>query len=84
MELNNIIFSFLLLFLGYFFSKYFLLILKESKSNLLFDNQFKKPQAFHEDSTYRLGGTIIFSSLVLVAASPSYCLAFDWYSFIIS
>jgi len=66
MELNNIIFSFLLLFLGYFFSKYFLLILKESKSNLLFDNQFKKPQAFHEDSTYRLGGVIIFSLLILV------------------
>ena len=66
MELNNIIFSFLLLFFSYFFNKYFLLILKKSKFNLLFDNQFNKPQAFHENPTYRLGGITIFSSLILV------------------
>ena len=66
MELNNIIFSFLLLFFTYFFNKYFLLILKKSKFNLLFDNQFNKPQAFHENPTYRLGGVTIFSSLILV------------------
>ena len=66
MELNNIIFSFLLLFFSYFFNKYFLLILKKSKFNLLFDNQFNKPQAFHENPTYRLGGVTIFSSLILV------------------
>ena len=66
MELNNIIFSFLLLFFTYFFNKYFLLILKKSKFNLLFDNQFNKPQAFHENPTYRLGGVTIFTSLILV------------------
>jgi len=66
MELNNIIFSLFLIFFGYFFSKYLLLIFKKSKSNLLAENQFHKPQAFHENSTYRLGGTIIFSLLVLV------------------
>ena len=66
MELNNIIFSFLLLFVGYFLIKYFLLILKKSKSNLLADDQFDKPQAFHENSTYRLGGITIFSLLILV------------------
>ena len=65
MELNNIIFSLFLIFFGYFFSKYLLLIFKKSKSNLLTDNQFKKIQAFHENSTYRLGGVIIFSLLVL-------------------
>ena len=66
MELNNIIFSLFLIFFGYFFSKYLLLIFKKSKSNLLTDNQFKKIQAFHENSTYRLGGVIIFFLLVLV------------------
>ena len=66
MELNNIIFSFLLLFFSYFFNKYFLLILKKSKFNLLFDNQLNKPQSFHENPTYRLGGVTIFSSLILV------------------
>ena len=66
MELNNIIFSLFLIFFGYFFSKYLLLIFKKSKTNLLIDNQFQKIQAFHENSTYRLVGVIIFSLLVLV------------------
>jgi len=66
MELNNIIFSLFLIFFSYFFSKYLLSIFKKSKTNLLADNQFQKPQAFHENSIYRLGGIIIFSLLVLV------------------
>ena len=33
---------------------------------MLTDDQFQNIQAFHEDSTYRLGGIIIFSLLVLV------------------
>ena len=66
MELNNIIFSLFLIFFGYFFGKYLLSIFKKLKSNLLTDDQFQKIQAFHEDSTYRLGGIIIFSLLVLV------------------
>ena len=66
MELNNIIFSLFLIFFGYFFSKYLLLTFKKSKTNLLADNQFQKIQAFHENSTYRVGGLIIFSLLVLV------------------
>ena len=66
MELNNIIFTLFIIFFGYFFSKYLLLIFKKSKTNLLADNQFQKPQAFHENSTYRLGGIIIFSLLILV------------------
>ncbi|MDP6440905.1 MAG: glycosyltransferase [Pelagibacteraceae bacterium] len=60
MELNNIIFSLLLLLFGLFINKYFLSLLSKTKSRLLIDNQFSKPQAFHEYSTYRLGGTIFF------------------------
>ena len=66
MELNNIIFSLFLIFFGYFFSKYLLLTFKKSKTNLLADDQFQKIQAFHENSTYRVGGVIIFSLLILV------------------
>ncbi len=66
MDLNNTIFSFLLLFLAYFSKKYFLLILKKNNSNLLIDSEFKKPQAFHESDTFRLGGLIFFTLLSLV------------------
>jgi UDP-N-acetylmuramyl pentapeptide phosphotransferase/UDP-N-acetylglucosamine-1-phosphate transferase len=66
MELNNIIFSILLLFVGFFINKYFLSLLIKTKSSLLIDNQFTKPQAFHEHSTYRLGGTTFFLLLIIV------------------
>ena len=66
MVLNNIIFSLLLLLFGYYYSKYFLIFLKKTKFDLLSDNQFSKPQAFHENPTNRLGGTIIYSLLILV------------------
>jgi len=66
MELNNIIFAFLMLTFGYLFGKYFLLIIEKSKFNLLLDNQFRKPQAFHEFPTSRLGGITIFVLLILV------------------
>ena len=66
MQLNNIIFSFLLLLFVYSITKYFLHFFNKSKINLLNDNQFNKPQAFHEIPTYRLGGSIIFLSLIVV------------------
>ena len=65
MELNSIIFSIIFIIFGYFFSKYLVLIFNKSKFNLLVDNQFNKPQAFHENPTYRLGGIIVFSLLIL-------------------
>ena len=66
MELSNIIFSSFLLFFFYFISKYSLFVLNKSKKNLLVDNQFRKPQAFHEKPTHRLGGLIIFLALILL------------------
>ena len=66
MVLNNIIFALLLLLFGYYYSKYFLIFLKNTKFDLLSDNQFSKPQAFHENPTNRLGGIIIYSLLILV------------------
>ncbi len=65
MESSKIIFPVLLLIFSYFFSKYILVIFKKIKLNQLIDNQFEKPQAFHENSTYRIGGLIIFVLLVI-------------------
>ena len=48
MVLNNLIFFFALAVFCVLFNKYFLTILIKYKLNLLIDNQFKKPQAFHE------------------------------------
>ena len=66
MELNNIIFSILILFIGYFVNKFFLLNIKKNFFNSLVDNQFNKPQAFHEKPTYRIGGITFFLLLILV------------------
>ena len=65
MELNNIIFSCLLLLFGYIFNKYILKLFYNLKFNYLIDNDYKKPQAFHEKSTYRLGGVTFFLLLML-------------------
>jgi len=66
MELNNIIFPFILFCLGYILNKYFLFFLNKNDSKYLIDNQFDKPQAFHQNSTYRLGGLTIFLTLNIV------------------
>ena len=66
MDLNSIIFSLFIIFFGYYLNKGTLFYFNKNKINLLIDNKFKKPQAFHEVSTYRLGGVIIYLLLVLV------------------
>ena len=66
MELNNIIFSSSLILFVFFISKFFLHFFNKTEFKILKDDQFNKPQAFHENSTYRLGGLIIFLSLSCV------------------
>ena len=56
MDLNNLILIFFLTGFGLFFYKYFLLILNKYKSKLLIDDQFTKPQAFHESPISTAGG----------------------------
>ena len=56
MDLNSFIFFFVLIFFGYFFNKYFGLILNKYKPGLLIDSQFKKPQAFHDFPVSISGG----------------------------
>ena len=66
MELNNIIFLCVLSVIGYAFNKYFLLFLKKNQFQFLIDNQFDKPQAFHQSPIYRLGGLTFFLLMMVV------------------
>ena len=66
MDLNNLILFFLLVISGLFFYKYFFLFLNKFNSKLFIDDEFKKPQAFHEISVSTYGGIGIFISLLIL------------------
>ena len=58
MELNNLILIFFLSIFGLFFFKYFPLLIKKFNSKLLIDDQFDKPQAFHDFPISISGGVL--------------------------
>ena len=64
--MNDLIFIFLLIGFGLLFYKSFLLIINKYNSNLLIDDQLRKPQAFHTSPTPHVGGIGIFFSLLIV------------------
>ena len=66
MDLNNLILILLLIGFNIIFYKHFSLILNKYNPNLLMDDQFKKPQAFHISSTSVIGGTGMFFSLLII------------------
>tara|TARA_B100001765_G_scaffold205798_1_gene162507 strand:- start:80 stop:1141 length:1062 start_codon:yes stop_codon:yes gene_type:complete len=66
MDLNNLILFFALIGFNLFFYKYLLLIINKYKPQLLIDNQFTKPQAFHESPIPTAGGVGIFFSILIV------------------
>ena len=66
MDLNNFILFLFLVGFSIFFYKYFLAILHKYKPGLLIDDQFTKPQAFHEFATSIAGGLGIFFSLLII------------------
>ena len=66
MDLNNLILIFFLICFNLFFYKYFLLFLNKYKPKLLIDDQFTKPQAFHEFQTPIAGGICIFFSFLII------------------
>ena len=66
MDLNNLILLFFLVIFGLYFYKYFLLFLIKFNSKLFIDDEFKKPQAFHEISVSTYGGIGIFISLLIL------------------
>ena len=66
MSLNNLILIFFLIGFSILFYEYFILIFKKYNPKLLIDDQFKKPQAFHESPTLVTGGAGIFFSFLIV------------------
>ena len=66
MDLNSSILFFSLVVLNLFFYKYFLSILYKTNLKFLMDDQFNKPQAFHESETLTTGGIFIFFSFLII------------------
>jgi len=66
MDLSNLVLFFFLVIFGLFFYKYFFLFLNKFNSKLFIDDEFKKPQAFHEISVSTYGGVGIFISLLIL------------------
>ena len=66
MDLNSFILSFCLIVFGLFFYKYFFLFIKKYNSKLLIDDEFKKPQSFHEFPVSISGGIGIFLSFLIL------------------
>ena len=62
MDLNNFILAFFLILFGLFFYNYGLLILNKYNPKFLIDDQFNKPQAFHESAVSIAGGICLFFS----------------------
>ena len=66
MFLNNLILIFFLIGFNIIFYKYFVLILNKYNLKLLADDQFQKPQAFHESPVSTSGGIGIFFSFLIL------------------
>ena len=66
MDLNNLILIFFLIGFNLFFYKYFLRALYKYNSKFLIDDQFNKPQAFHESAISVAGGLGLFFSSIII------------------
>jgi len=66
MALNNIIFLLFIIIFGFYFNKHLLFFFKKINNNLLVDDQFNKPQAFHENPVPRLGGITLYLLLAII------------------
>ena len=84
MDSNNIVLFLILVSFGLIFYKYFYINLKKYNSKVLIDDEFKKPQAFHEVPVSVSGGLglyisfIIFSSYLFLTKEIIY---YDYLSF---
>ena len=66
MDLNSIILFFFLIGFSLFFYNYFPIFLKKSNFKFLIDDEFNKPQAFHQVPVSTSGGIGIFFSFLIV------------------
>jgi len=66
MALNSLILILFLIIFNIFFYKYFLLMINKRNPKLFIDDQFRKPQAFHQSPVSVLGGSCIFFSFTIM------------------
>ena len=66
MDSNNLLLFFTLIVFSVVFYSCFLFILKRNNSKLFVDNEFSKPQAFHDSPTPLIGGMCIYISLLVI------------------
>ena len=82
MDLNNIILFFFLIAFGLFFYKYFLIFLNKYNIDLLIDNEFRKPQAFHQLPISTSGGIGIFFSFLILFFYSFYFKQIFYYEYL--
>ncbi len=66
MFFNDLIFVFILIAYSYLQNRILLNVFNKNRNVSLSDSDFTKPQAFHEKSTYRIGGITIFLALIII------------------
>jgi len=82
MDLNNLILFFFLIVFGLFFYKYFLIFLNKYNINLLIDDEFRKPQAFHQSPISTSGGIGIFFSFLIIFFYSFYLKQIVYYEYL--
>ena len=82
MDLNNLILFFILISFGLFFYKYFVIFVNKYNARLLVDDQFKKPQSFHETPISISGGTGIFFSFLILNLYLSFSKEIVYYEYL--
>jgi len=65
MFFNDLIFTFILIVYSYIQNRFLLYVFNKNKFTFLLDNNFIKPQAFHEHPTHKLGGIAVFFPIFL-------------------
>ena len=84
MDSNSFIFFLVLILFSFFFYKYLPLALNKYKPGFLIDNQFKKPQAFHDFPISISGGIGLFISFLIACSylfSFKQIIYYDYLSF---
>ena len=82
MFFNDLIFIFTLIVYCYIQNRFLLYIFNKNKLTLLLDNNFKKPQAFHQYPTNRIGGISIFIPICLTCIYLFYSKNIFYFEFI--
>ena len=82
MFFNDLIFIFILIIYCYIQNRFLLYVFNKNKLTLLLDNNFKKPQAFHQYPTNRIGGISIFIPICLTCIYLFYSKNIFYFEFI--